>query len=110
MLGTEKTFKTNNEELVMENNQDTETEFQIDSGIPLPEDTRSGECKYPFGKMNEGDSFFIPLRQGDQIDRMKNRLSQSTRTYGKKQTPEQHFRIRLRLENEISGVRVWRKD
>ena len=55
MLGTEKTFKTNNEELVMENNQDTETEFQIDSGIPLPEDTRSGECKYPFGKMNEGD-------------------------------------------------------
>jgi len=41
---------------------------------------------------------------------MKNRLSQATRTYGKKQTPERHFVIRYRLEDEKSGVRVWRKD
>jgi hypothetical protein len=53
---------------------------------------------------------FFVLKEGDNAQRMKNRLAQASRTYGKKQEPEQHFVIRYRLENEISGVRVWRRD
>ena len=84
-------------------------EVKIDKGIPLPTDMRN-ELEYPFDKMDVGDSIFFPLGEQDNAQRMKNRLSQATRTYGKKQEPEQHFVIRYRLENEISGVRVWRKD
>ena len=65
---------------------------------------------YPFKEMNVGDSVFFPLSEGDNATRMKNRLSQATRTFGKKQQPERHFVIRYRLEEEVSGVRVGRKD
>ena len=87
-----------------------EIEVIIDKGIPLPDDLRGGRTMYPFDKMEAGDSMFFVLKEGDNAQRMKNRLAQSSRTYGKKQEPEQHFVIRYRLENEISGVRVWRKD
>ena len=82
----------------------------IEKGIPFPTDIRGG-MRYPiFSEMEVGDSLFFPLEEGDNANRMKNRLAQATRTYGKKQTPEQHFLIRYRLENEVSGVRVWRRD
>ena len=86
-----------------------EGEFIIDKDVPFPEDTRSS-AKYPFQHMEVGDSIFLTLKEGDNAKRMNNRLSQATRTYGKKQTPECHFILRYRLENEISGVRIWRKD
>ena len=86
-----------------------EGEFIIDKDIPFPEDTRSS-AKYPFQHMDVGDSLFLPLKEGDNAKRMKTRLSQATRTFGKKQDPECHFIIRYRLENEVSGVRIWRKD
>jgi len=86
-----------------------EGEFIIDKNVPFPEDTRSS-AKYPFQYMDVGDSLFLPLKEGDNAKRMKNRLSQATRTFGKKQTPERHFILRYRLEDEISGVRIWRKD
>ena len=83
---------------------------KIEKGIPFPTDIRGG-MRYPiFSEMDVGDSLFFPLEEGDNANRMKNRLSQATRTYGKKQDPEQHFLIRYRLENEVSGVRVWRRD
>ena len=86
-----------------------EGEFIIDKDIPFPEDTRSS-AKYPFKHMEVGDSIFLPIKEGDNAKRMKTRWSQATRTYGKKQDPECHFILRYRLENEISGVRIWRKD
>tara|TARA_R100001377_G_C3082110_1_gene72796 strand:+ start:232 stop:495 length:264 start_codon:yes stop_codon:yes gene_type:complete len=85
-------------------------DFIIDKGIPLPDDMRGGRALYPFDKLDTGDSIFFPLKEGDNAKRMKNRLSQATRTFGKKQEPERHFVLRYRLENEISGVRIWRKD
>ena len=84
--------------------------IQIEKGIPFPTDVR-GDIKYAFfSEMGVGDSVFFTLEGNDNANRMKNRLSQATRTYGKKQNPEQHFIVRYRLENEVSGVRVWRKD
>ena len=85
-------------------------DFIIDKGIPLPDDMRGGRALYPFGKLDTGDSIFFPLKEGDNAKRMKNRLSQASRTFGKKQEPERHFVLRYRLEDEVSGVRIWRKD
>ena len=72
-----------NNDLPVEDIQEVEG-FVIEQGVPLPEDTRGAQTRYPF--------------------------SQATRTYGKKQQPQWHFVLRYRLENEVSGVRVWRKD
>mgnify|MGYP003144867046 FL=1 len=85
---------------------DKETGVTIDIGIPLPEDRRAN-VKYPFGNMEVGDSFFVQVAAGD---RLKNRLSQASRTFGKRQDPERKYILRTRLENEISGVRVWRTE
>ena len=88
---------------------DKETGVTIDIGIPLPEDRRAN-VKYPFGNIEVGDSFFVPVVAGDNGDRLKNRLSQASRTFGKRQDPERKYILRTRLENEISGVRVWRTE
>tara|TARA_R110000851_G_scaffold254_7_gene922 strand:+ start:37 stop:357 length:321 start_codon:yes stop_codon:yes gene_type:complete len=98
-----------NNDLPVEDIQEVEG-FVIEQGVPLPEDTRGAQTRYPFSQMGAGDSIFIKMKEGDDSKRMKNRLSQATRTYGKKQQPEWHFVLRYRLENEVSGVRVWRKD
>ncbi len=98
-----------NEENTITNQYDKDTGIMVDSNVPFPEDTRSN-IKYPFAKMEVGDSIFIVLKEGDNADRLKNRLSQASRTFGKRQTPEQKFILRYRLEKEISGVRIWRKE
>ena len=98
-----------NEEKLITQQYDVETGIMVDSNVPFPEDTRSS-TKYPFGKMEIGDSIFIILKEGDSGERLKNRLAQASRTFGKKQTPEQKFILRYRLENEISGVHIWRKE
>jgi len=79
----------------------------IEKGVPLPEDLRS-QTSYPFAKMEVGDSIFYPLIPSDNAQRMKNRLAQASRGFGKKQDPEWKFVIRYRLEDEVSGVRIWR--
>jgi len=88
---------------------DEDTGIKIDVGVPLPLDVRTGS-KYPFDKMEVNDSIFVVLIEGDTGRLLLNRLSQATRNYGKKQEPEQHFILRIRVENEISGVRIWRRD
>ena len=85
-------------------------QYDIEKGVPLPEDMRGGGTRYPFDQMETGDSIFFSLDEGDNAKRLKNRLSQASRTFGKKQDPEWHFVLRFRLENELSGVRIWRKD
>ena len=58
----------------------------IESGIPLPEDQRS-QTSYPFAKMNVGDSIFFQLSPSDNSQRMKNRLAQASRGFGKNKNP-----------------------
>ena len=88
----------------------SEVQFKIDKDIPLPEDMRSRVSKYPWGMMDVGDSLFLPIEKGDDGKRMKNRISQSCRNFGKKQEPQWKYTLRYRLENEVSGVRVWRSE
>jgi len=85
-------------------------DYTIDKGVPLPDDMRGGGTIYPFDQLEVGDSIFFPLSASDNAKRMRNRLAQASRTFGKKQEPEWHFVLRFVLENEVSGVRVWRRD
>jgi hypothetical protein len=85
-------------------------DYIIDKGVPLPEDMRGGGTIYPFDQLEVSDSIFFPLSASDNAKRMRNRLAQASRTFGKKQEPEWHFVLRFVLENEVSGVRVWRRD
>tara|TARA_R100000742_G_C4210112_1_gene36735 strand:- start:2 stop:313 length:312 start_codon:yes stop_codon:yes gene_type:complete len=88
----------------------SEVQFKIDKDIPLPPDMRSRVSKYPWGMMEVGDSLFLPIEEGDDGKRMKNRIAQSCRNFGKKQEPEWKYTLRYRLENEVSGVRIWRSE
>ena len=88
---------------------DEETGIKIDVGVPLPLDVRTGS-RYPFDKMEVNDSIFVALIEGDTGRLSINRLAQAARTYGNKQEPKQHFILRIRSENETSGVRIWRRD
>ena len=49
-------------------------EIVIEKGIALPDDLRGGRTLYPFDKMDVGDSMFFVLKEGDNAQRMKNRL------------------------------------
>ena len=88
----------------------SEVQFKIDKNVPLPDDMRSRVSKYPWGMMDVGDSLFLPIEKGDDGKRMKNRIAQSCRNFGKKQEPQWKYTLRYRLENEVSGVRVWRSE
>ena len=84
-------------------------DIKIDSDIPVPvgSDRRSGERKYPLKLLNVGDSFFIPLEEGDDLKRMANRLSQARQTYQKR---NEGVRLTQRMweEKNTIGVRIWR--
>lgn len=38
------------------------SEFEVQSGIPMPISTRSGGSKYPLAQLKVGDMFFVPDR------------------------------------------------
>ena len=68
--------------------------IKIDQNVPLPQKNTFGALKYPFRKMEIGDSFFIPNRSSTGI---------STDIYKPKK-----FTMRAVTENGVKGVRVWR--
>jgi hypothetical protein len=84
-------------------------DIKIDNDIPVPvgSDRRSGERKYPLKLLNVGDSFFIPLEEGDDLKRMANRLSQARQTYQKR---NEGVRLTQRMweEKNTIGIRIWR--
>ena len=87
-------------------------EYKIEKNVQLPTDLRSKNT-YPFEDMEVGDSIFIKLAEKDDAQRLRNRLAQASRNFGKKQDPEWTFVLRYMLESygslEVSGVRIWRK-
>lgn len=77
-------------------------EIKIEKNIPIP----VTEIKYPFDKMDVGDSFFIP--ENDKKVRLK--IQCAVRSYFniyKKKTKATMKIISKSLEN---GVRVWRTE
>lgn len=69
------------------------SEFKIEKGIPMP--VRHTK-KYPLEAMEIGDSFFV-----------ERATSQSMGGIFALHRPKK-FSVRKRVENNVSGIRVWR--
>ena len=81
----------------------------LTKNVPVPEHVR--RTTYPWERFEVGDSaFFAPAStsEHDTAARLKTRLDQSARTFSNKQAPAWKFVMRVTLEEEKSGVRVWR--
>ena len=96
----------------------SDDDFELDYSHDNPTDIR-GKTQVPRekfdapreekGKKVYASKFFIPDdTPDDNAKKLKNRLDQSFRGFSKKQTPEWKFTARVKLENEVSGVRIWR--
>lgn len=68
-------------------------ELPIQKGLPTPNKRLN---RYPFAKMEVGDSFFAPLTP-----------SASILTSARRHLPKR-FTTRSVVENGVRGVRVWR--
>jgi hypothetical protein len=74
--------------------------MKVEKGIPLPprNNARDGNGKYPFARMEVGDSFFIEADE-QTAQRIQNRACNAYRYYRPKE-----FATR-RIEG---GIRIWR--
>ena len=71
--------------------------FKIEKSIPLPE-RKTRPMKYPFKSMDEGDSFFVPLADGQS----------PSSVYASISTAKNRLKINLTTAREDGGIRVWR--
>jgi len=72
----------------------------IDSDIPIP-DSVSATRRYPFPQLEIGQSFFVPAseKRTDQIQ---------TAAHNWAKYNNRKLTVRRRVENGITGTRVWR--
>lgn len=76
--------------------------FQIEKDVPIPEtaNKRLRTTKYPFRQLEVGDSFFVPLTNGQSATKLQRSLASCA--------ARQKVKVQTRcVEN---GVRVWRKE
>lgn len=81
--------------------------YKIESNVPMP---RNKPTKYPFGEMQVGDSFFVPVaKNGDGWARSKqhNRLTAAINSWRRTNKSMNH-RFKIRSTEEPHGVRCWR--
>jgi len=83
--------------------------IEIEDDIPIPpgSDRRSVERKYPLAELKVGQSFFLPLEEGDDLKRMGNRLSQARQGYQKRNEGVRFTQRMWEKDGEV-GIRVWR--
>jgi hypothetical protein len=78
---------------------------KIESGIPIPEKTRTSHTPYPFNEMAIGDSFIVEL--GDQQEKLvKGRLHNAIRSFRLKNN-QMNFAILIKTIDDKT-IRVWR--
>jgi hypothetical protein len=73
--------------------------FQIEKDLPVPDVISGRRAKYPWRRMEVGDSFFTPETSRSGLSGAKRHAEKAT---GFK------FTCSTRVENGIKGVRVWR--
>jgi hypothetical protein len=89
----------------------TERAYRIESGVPMPRNGghRWSSCPYPFLDLPLRHSFFVPVEPGDTQARLFKRL-RGWADRLPKYHPEQPLRFSVwrRVEEGVTGVRVWR--
>ncbi len=76
--------------------------YRIDKGVPLPKSAQKGGGRkpvYPFGRMEVGDSFFVPLTKAT-----PHRIYNTAYQYTKRHGGSPKFKVRV-VEG---GCRCWR--
>ena len=83
--------------------------IEIEDDIPVPpgSDRRDVVRKYPLSDLKVGQSFFLPLEEGDDLKRMANRLSQARQSY-QKRNEGVRFTQRMWEKDDVVGIRIWR--
>lgn len=83
--------------------------IEIEDNIPVPpgSDRRAVERKYPLSELKVGQSFFLPLEEGDDLKRMANRLSQARQGYQKRNEGVRFTQRMWEKDGEV-GIRIWR--
>lgn len=79
-------------------------EIKIEKGIEIP--SKKGKYnKYPFGQMEVGDSFFVPIKEGGNMRSFQPQISSLAKSYSlRNKNNEWEFTVR----QEGVGVRGWR--
>lgn len=72
--------------------------YKIEKRIPLPPNAASSIKKYPFDKLEIGDSFFVPLQNGKSPSGLFASISQA----------KKRLNINLFSAKVKGGHRVWR--
>lgn len=76
--------------------------YEIESGVQIPSKRRAS--KYPFERMQVGDSFAVPVLHGADAGALAAALRTSAYAFGK----EQNIKFTVRLNEDRSLARVWR--
>ena len=79
-------------------------EITIDKDVPMRRDKKRSGSKYPFEKMDIGDSFAIPIESSDPTD-VQRRLSSAAR---RMKSQGKNFSTRTLTEGGVRVVRIWR--
>lgn len=77
-------------------------QYKVDKGVPVPACQGGRISNYPWSEMGAGDSFEVPLADGDKIRRLQATLSRCALSkFGK-------GCIATRVNSDKTAVRVWR--
>jgi hypothetical protein len=79
--------------------------YEIDAGVELPKRSRkSASWKYPLDALDPGESFLVPLEEGEAVPTVMSRLRGACAGAKKRADGSARFTVR-----EVEGgVRVWR--
>ena len=77
--------------------------FEIESGVEIPpQSTPLRKMKYPFNRLNVGDSFVYPVTSPDDVEAVQNRLQSAAANWGRSRG------MRFVTRRVTQGIRVWR--
>ena len=77
--------------------------FQIESGVEIPPQSQPWrKTKYPFNRLNVGDSFVFPVATDEDREAVQNRLQSAAANWGRSRG------MRFVTRRVTQGIRVWR--
>ena len=77
--------------------------FQIESGVEIPPQSQPlRKTKYPFNRLNVGDSFVFPVATDEDREAIQNRLQSAAANWGRSRG------MRFVTRRVTQGIRVWR--
>lgn len=80
------------------------TEIVIEKNVPMPNGRRQPKKDFPYAKMEVGDSFAVPVPDGEQVGQFSAKVRTQSYQWGK----QNKAKFSVLLVDEQTNVRVWR--